>query len=195
MIDPRRAQHNFGDKLIADEVKDLHEDWMGHADEVLADEEILSVVYQALAKRRHLSRTRGRRATPAEVVLRLLVLKHIRSWSYATLEREVRANLMYRNFTRVGFAKMPDAKTMGRWGVALGPEIIKQIHQRTVRIAREKDVVRGRKMRIDTTVVETNIHYPTDSSLLGDGVRVLTRVMEKITSIVGDVGAKLRDRS
>lgn len=195
MIDPRRAQHSFGDKLIAEEVKDLHEHWMIHADEVLADEEILVVVYEALAKRRRLSRTRGRKATPAEVVLRLLVLKHIRSWSYATLEREVRTNLLYRNFTRLGFAKMPDAKTMGRWGVALGPEIIKKIHQRIVRIAQEKAVVRGCKMRVDTTVVETNIHYPTDSSLLGDGVRVLTRAMKKITGIVGEVGAKLRDRS
>ena len=195
MIDPRRAQRSFGDKLIAEEVKDLHEDWMIPADEVLADEEILSVVYEALAKRRRLSRTRGRKATPAEVVLRLLVLKHIRSWSYATLEREVRTNLLYRNFTRLGFAKMPDAKTMGRWGLALGPAIIKKIHQRIVHIAQEKAVVEGRRMRVDTTVVETNIHYPTDSSLLGDGVRVLTRVMQKITGIVGEVGAKLRDRS
>src|SRR5215469_16982540 len=135
MIDPRRAQRSFSDKLIAEEVKDLHEDWMVHADQVLADEEILALVYEALAKRRRLSRTRGRKATPAEVVLRLLVLKHIRSWSYATLEREVRTNLLYRNFTCLGFAKMPDAKTMGRWGVALGPEIIKKIHQRIVRIA------------------------------------------------------------
>ena len=159
-------KHNFGDKLIADEVKDLNEDWMIHADQVLADEQILAVVYEALGKRHRLSRTRGRKATPAEVVLRLLVLKHIRNWSYVVLEREVRANLLYRNFTRVGFAKMPDAKTMGRWGVALGPEIIKQIHQRIVSIAQEKGVAQGRKMRVDTTVVETNIHYPTDSSLL-----------------------------
>jgi transposase, IS5 family len=195
VIDPRRTQHNFGDKLIADEVKDLQEAWMIHADQVLADEQILELVYEALAKRRHLSRTRGRKATSAEVVLRLLVLKHIRNWSYVVLEREVRANLLYRNFTRVGFAKMPDAKTMGRWGVALGPEIIKQIHGRIVHIAQEKGIAQGRRMRVDTTVVETNIHYPTDSSLLGDGVRVLTRVMKKITGIVGEVGAQLRDRS
>ena len=50
-------------------------------------------------------------------------------------------------------------------------------------------------MRVDTTVVENNIHYPTDSSLLGDGVRVLTRTMQKITKLTGQVGAKLRDRS
>jgi transposase, IS5 family len=61
-----------------------------------------------LSKRRRLSRARGRRGYAAEVVLRLLVLKHVRHWSYAVLEREVRTNLLYRDFTRVGFAKMPD---------------------------------------------------------------------------------------
>jgi len=128
-------------------------------------------------------------------VLRLLILKHIRNWSYGVLEREVRANLVYRDFTRVGGAKMLDAKTMGRWGLALGPATIKQIHDRIVQLAQAEHVVAGRRMRVDTTVVETNIHYPTDSSLLGDGVRVLTRTMKKITKLVGTAGAKLRDRS
>jgi hypothetical protein len=90
---------------------------------------------------------------------------------------------------------MPDAKTMGRWGVALGPEVIKQIHERIVTIGQQKGIAEGRRMRVDTTVVETNIHYPTDSSLLGDGVRVLTRVMKNITKMSGEVGCKLRDRS
>src|SRR6516165_3563181 len=148
-----------------------------------------------MAKRQPKNRSRGRRGSPAEVVLRLLVLKHVRNWSYEALEREVRANLVYRDFTRVGGDKMPDAKTMGRWGTAIGPQIIAHLHERMVAIARDNGVVAGRQMRVDTTVVETNIHYPTDSSLLGDGVRVLTRVMKKITAIAGDVGARLRDRS
>ncbi len=124
----------------------------------------------------------------------MLVLKHMRNWSYGVLEREVRANLVYRDFTRVGSTKMPDAKTMGRWGIAVGPEVIQRIHERMVQIARDHRVAEGRRMRVDTTVVETNIHYPTDSSLLGDGVRVLIRTMKKITGIAG-AGAKLRDRS
>src|SRR5437870_4926270 len=195
VIETRRAQRTFGDGLIADEVKDLHEAWMKHADQVLADKEIVAAVYEALAKRHPQSRTRGRRGAPAEVVLRLLVLEHMRNWSYGVLEREVRANLVYRDFTRVGGTKMPDAKTMGRWGVAVGPEAIKQIHERIVQIARNQRVAEGRRMRVDTTAVETNIRYPTDSSLLGDGVRVLTRTMKKITGIAGAAGAKLRDRS
>jgi IS5 family transposase len=124
-----------------------------------------------------------------------LTLKHIKNWSYEEVEREVRANLVYRDFTHVGGAKMPDAKTMGRWGVAIGPQVIKQLHERIVKIASEKGVVAGRRMRVDTTVVETNIHHPTDSTLLGDGVRVMTRIMRRITKIAGEVGTKLRDRT
>ena len=62
-------------------------------------------------------------------------------------------------------------------------------------LAVENEVVQGRRMRVDTTVVETNIHYPTDSSLLGDGVRVLTRLMKKVTAMAGAAGTKIRDRS
>ena len=191
----RRVQRTFGDGLIEDEVKGLSEEWMIHADRVLEDGQLIAIFFEALGKRHPKSKSRGREGTSAETVMRLMILKHIRNWSYVTLEREVRTNLVYRNFTRVGAGKMPDAKTMGRWGSALGPEPIKQFHQRLVKIAHANNVVEGRRMRVDTTVTETNIHYPTDSSLLGDGARVLIRTMKKITKIAGDVGTKLRDRS
>jgi IS5 family transposase len=191
----RRGQLSFGDGLIAGEVGDLREDWMRHADQVLADEQIVATVYEALAQRHPNSRSRGRHGAPAETVLRLLILKHVRNWSYDVLEREVRANLVYRDFTRVGGGKTPDAKTMGRWGLALGPDVLKQIHERMVRIAQDNGVTTGRRMRVDTTVVETNIHHPTDSTLLGDGVRVLTCLMKKITKLAGAAGTKLRDRT
>jgi transposase, IS5 family len=195
VIEARRQQLHFGDGLIAEEVSDLREEWMKHADQVLEDEQLVATVYEALAKRHPKSRTRGRHGTPAEVVMRLLLLKHIRNWSYEVLEREVRANLVYRDFTRVGAAKAPDCKTMGRWGVALGPETVEKIHARVVEITQQNKVVQGRGMCLDTTVVETNIHYPTDSNLLGDGVRVLIRAMKRIAEIAGQQGAKLRDRS
>ena len=102
MIEMRRRQLSFGDGLIAEEVSDLRESWMTHADAVLADEDIVAAVYEALAKRHPKSRCRDRRGAPAEIVLRLLVLKRIRNWSYEVLEREVRANLVYRDFTHVG---------------------------------------------------------------------------------------------
>jgi IS5 family transposase len=196
MIEPSRApQLSFAEGLIQEEVGPLWEHWMREVDGLLADRQLVQIVYEALARRAPHSRTRGRLGTPAEVVLRLLLLKHMRNWSYAVLEREVRANLVYRQFTRVGGGKVPDAKTLGRLAVALGPEIIEQLHQRVVAIACEKRIVRGRRLRVDTTVVETDIHYPTDSSLLGDGVRVLTRAMKRISQIAGRAGTRLRDRS
>jgi IS5 family transposase len=113
MIEMRRTQLSFGDGLIAAEVSDLREGWMKHADVVLSDETIVAAIYEALAKRHPKSRCRGRRGAPAETVLRLLILKHIRSWSYEVLERAARQPGLS-DFTRVGAGKAPDAKTMGR---------------------------------------------------------------------------------
>ena len=180
--------------LIPDQKALLWEQWLRTIDALLDDEALVTLVQDALGHRHPQSRTRGRKGTPAEVVLRLFVLKHLQSWSYATLEREVRANLIYRDVPRIGGEAVPDAKTMVRLGQALGPELIQQLHARIVQVAREERVVTGRKMRLDTTVVETNIHYPTDSSLLGDGVRVLTRTMQQIQAEVGSAGTAVRNR-
>jgi IS5 family transposase len=196
MIAARRAQRSFADGFIAEEVGDLWEPWMRQADQVLEDDGLLTLIQQELTRRIKKGKTRrGRPGTPAEVVLRMLLLKHMRNYSFEELSREVRANLVYREFTRVGGGKTPDDKTMGRLARQLRPEVIRQIHERIVAMAQEEKIVQGRRMRVDTTVVETNVHYPTDSSLLGDGVRVLTRSMKKIGGIAGEVGAKLRDRS
>jgi hypothetical protein len=88
MIKTRRLQRSFGDGLIAAEVNDLREAWMRHVDAILDDDALVSVVYQALARRHPNSRRRGRQGFPAEMVLRLLVLKHLRNWSYQVLERK-----------------------------------------------------------------------------------------------------------
>jgi len=193
MIDLRQKQRQLWEGFFAAEASQW-EPWMKQIDPLLEDDELLDLVHTALGKRHPQSRKRGRRQTPAEVVLRLLVLKHVRNWSYDILEREVRANVVYRKFTRIEARKVPDAKSLARQCRALGPEVIEQIHRRLVEIAQEKKVVRGRKLRVDTTVVETDIHYPTDSSILADGVRVLTRTMQKVTALVGAVGTRLRNR-
>jgi IS5 family transposase len=198
MIEPRYRQQTLYEQAVEsfmpDHKKLLWEGWMLKVDELLEKEELVGIVHQALQQRHPKSGTRGRKASPAEVVLRLLVLKHMKNWSYETLEKEVRPNVVYRQFTRIGGETVPDAKTMVRWGTALGPEVIRQIHEKVVQASQETQVVSGRKMRVDTTVVETNIHYPTDSTLLGDGVRVLTRTMKQIERETGQVGTRLRSR-
>src|SRR6266481_133708 len=75
---------------------------MKEVDQLLEHAALVESVYDAQGKRHRKSRTHGRTQTPAEVALRLLILKHVRNWSYDTLEREVRANLVYRAFTRIG---------------------------------------------------------------------------------------------
>jgi IS5 family transposase len=168
---------------------------MVEADKLLEDEELVDLVYEAQGERHEHSATRGRSQTPAEMALRLLLLKHVRNWSFDTLEREVKMNLAYRDFTRIGLGKVPDAKTLARIAQVLGGEVIAKLHERLVAMAQEKGAVRGRKMRVDTTVVETNIHYPTDSSLLGDGTRIMTRTMKKIEQQSGGkLTRKVRNR-
>lgn len=194
MIRTHHQQPTLWTGFLKEEVNDLWEPWMRSADQVLDDDQLIEQVFEAQGRRWKKSRTRGRLQTPSEVVLRLLILKHLRNWSYQTLEREVRANLVYRSFARIGGEKVPDAKTLGRLGQVIGPEVVAGLHRRIVGLAVESKVVRGRKMRVDTTVVETNIHYPTDSSLLGDGARVLTRLAKRIGVAAGGLKTKLRDR-
>ena len=100
MIRTRHHQPSLWTGVLAEEVDDLWEPWMRTADRLLDDEQLIERVFEAQARRWLNSRTRGRRQTPAEVVLRLLILKHVRNWSYAVLEREVRANLVYRTYLR-----------------------------------------------------------------------------------------------
>jgi len=199
MITVRYQQHTIYEPLalnvMADYQELLWEGWLLKVDKFLEDEDLVKIVREALEKRHPHSGTRGRLGTPAEVVLRLMALKHLRNWSYQALEREVRANVVYREFTRIRGEKVPDSKTMVRWGKALGPKVTRAIHERVVDLGRKRGVVRGRKLRVDTTVAETDIHYPTDSGLLGDAVRVMTRTMKQIEWEVGDRGTVLRDRT
>jgi IS5 family transposase len=191
----RHTQPSLWEGFLAEEVAELWEPWMREVDAILDDDELLSAVYEAQGQRHKESCRLGRHQTPAEVVLRILLLKHVRNWSYEVLEREVRANLVYRSFCRIGLEKVPDAKTLVRLGQAVGAEVIAELHARIVVLAQAKGIVQGRKMRVDTTVVETNVHYPTDSSLLGDGARVLTRTMKKVAAQKrGGLKTKLRDR-
>src|SRR5437868_5826021 len=141
MIQLRHHQPSLWGGFWAEEVADLWEPWMREADRLLEDEALLEAVYEPQGKRREHSRTLGRKQTPSEAVLRLLILKHARNWSFEVLEREVRANLVYRDFTHIGSQKVPDAKTLIRIGQVLGPEVIQQLHGRTVQLAGEHQVI------------------------------------------------------
>jgi IS5 family transposase len=193
MVRRRQRERSLFEVLLPDGHK-LWPDWLRKIDTLLEDEAVIEVVAQALERRWPQSRRRGRLGTPAEVVIRMLTLKHLFDWSYDDLEREVRANLVYRMFTRIDAGEVPDAKTILKIARALGPEVIERWHRQVLEVAKRAGVTRGRRFRIDTTVVETNVHYPTDSTLLQDGVRVLTRTMQRASTALGDQPGRIRNR-
>jgi len=151
-------------------------------DQLLDDPELVERVRHCLATRCLLSTRTGRTGIAPDRLLRCCVLKHLKGWSFHDLERELCSNLIYRRFTHYDAEATPDYSTFSRLFALLGPSVTEKIHQRVVKLAREQGVAQGRKLRTDTTVVESNIHYPTDSSLLGDGIRVLSRGQARIAA-------------
>lgn len=194
MVRRRQRERSVWEVVLPDASK-LWPAGLRRIDQLIDDEALVEVIAAALERRYPKSRRRGRHGTPAEVVLRMLILKHLYGWSYAALEHEVRANLVYRAFARIGCDAGPDAKTILKIANALGPSVIAQLHQRVVALAIDAGVTKGRRLRVDTTVVETNIHHPTDSSLLADGVRVVTRVVKTLEALIGRGRRAMRDRA
>jgi IS5 family transposase len=193
MVQRKQRERSLFEVLLPDGHK-LWPDWLRTIDTRLEDDAVIDVVAAALEARWPQSRRRGRLGTPAEVVLRMLILKHLFDGSYDDLEREVRANVVYRMFTRIDAGDVPDAKTILKIARALGPDVIAQLHRQVVEVAKRAGVTHGRRFRIDTTVVATNVHYPTDSTLLRDGVRVLTRTMQRASTAWGDRSGRIRNR-
>lgn len=190
MIRKSHRQLTFAQVVLFNVVtnpEDLMDPVLRRIDEQLEDEAFVEEVLSAQRKRHPNSARRGRSGTPAEVVLRMLVLKNLRRWTYDQLEWEVTGNVVYRRFCRIDGQKVPDAKTMIRQNKLIDSPALRKLFQRTVDGAIEQKVTRGTKMRIDTTVVEAPIRYPTDSGLLEDAVRVVYRNMKRLL----DAGIKL----
>lgn len=167
---------------LAKQASLLKDDLLDPVDQLLDDPQLVELVRNCLAARYPASTRTGRTGMAADRLLRCCVLKHLKGWSFRELERELRSNLIYRRFTRFDAEATPDFTSFSRLFALLGPAVTEKIHQRVVGLAREQGVAQGRKLRIDTTVVETNVHYPTDSTLLGDGIRVLSRSLQRMAA-------------
>ena len=184
MIRKRAGQRTFSDAILfgahIPDPKTLLDPVLRQLDAVLESDDLVDEVLDALRKRRPQSSRRGRPGTPAEVALRLLVLKHVRQWSFEELQWEVTGNVAYRSFCRIDSGKVPDAKTMIRIHQAIDESTLRRVFERVVAEAKRRKVTRGRKMRVDTTVVETGVRYPLDSRLCEDVTRVACREMERV---------------
>jgi IS5 family transposase len=149
-------------------------------DALLEDPELLALSSGVLAGRSTGSERLGRRGTAPDRLLRCVVLKHIKGWSLRKLQGELRTSLLYRRFTRFYEDPIPDFSTFSRLFALFGREATEQIHGRIIQQAKAAGLASGQKLRTDTTAVETNIHHPTDSSLMADSLRVLTRSLQRI---------------
>jgi IS5 family transposase len=153
-------------------------------DTLLDDDVLFQAVKHDLIRRCPRTASFGRPSTPVEVILRMLVVKHLYDWSYEQAEQWVSDSLVLRQFCRVYAQKVPDDTTLLRWANLIQPATLQQLLDHVVELARQHHVTRGRMLRLDSTVVETNIHYPVDSTLLADGVRILTRTIQRAKPIL-----------
>ena len=159
---------------------------LAEIDQLMDDEELYQLIRSDLAKRFPQTEVTGRNSTPVEVILRMLAVKRLYKLSYEQTEYQVRDSLVLRQFCRVYLQDVPDDTTLIRWAALVQPETLEQFHQRVVQMAAQLKVTRGRKLRTDGTVVETNIHPPSDSSLLADSVRVLGRTLSRAKQVLSE---------
>jgi IS5 family transposase len=154
-------------------------------DRVLDDDELFCMIRNDLSQRYPKTLTAGRKSTPVEVVLRMLAIKHLYDLSYEQTVLQVADSLVLRQFCRVYLQAAPDQSTLCRWANLIQPQTLQAFNQRVMNLAIDNKLTHGRKLRMDGTVVETTIHYPTDSRLLADSVRVLGRSLTQARALLG----------
>lgn len=159
---------------------------LAEIDRLLDDEELYQLIRNDLAKRFPQTEVTGRNSTPVEVILRMLAVKRLYKLSYERTECQVRDSLVLRQFCRVYLQDVPDDTTLIRWAGLIQPKTLERFNQRVAQLAAQLKVTRGRKLRTDGTVVETNIHLPSDSSLLADSVRMLGRTLSRAKQVLDE---------
>jgi IS5 family transposase len=100
-----------------------------------------------------------------------------------------------RQFCRVYLEKVPDDTVLIRWADTIGPETIERLSGRVVQLAGARKVTWGRELRVDTTAVETDFHFPTDSGLIGDDVRVVLWLLRRAWAAPGEAASGLKGTS
>jgi IS5 family transposase len=157
---------------------------LAELDVLLEDDELFKLLKADLLKRYPHSARLGRHSTPVEVILRMLVVKRLYGWSYEQTEHFVSDSIVLRQFCRLYVQSAPDDTTLIRWANLIGAKTLERLNERAVELARSLKVTRGRKLRTDATVVETNIHHPTDDALISDGVRIISRLVGRAKKII-----------
>jgi transposase, IS5 family len=138
----------------------------------------------------------GRPTIAIETYVRLMVLKSRYGWGYRTLVSEVSDSIHLRRFCRIALSELvPDESTVRKLTRRIGQETVKEIIRMLIVSAIRERRFRARAVRIDSTVIEADIKYPTDSGLAAQGVKSLAREGRKLATAIGQAGVGVRDRS
>ena len=186
------------DEILPAEVKALPQD-LARLDDLLADPGLLGPIaarWERLLAETGSSSGRGRPTIAMETYVRLMIVKHRCGWGYETLMREVSDSIHLRRFCRIGMSdRVPDESTVRKLTRRLGAEVVHEITRELISKARREKRFRPRAARIDSTVVEADVRYPTDAGLADGGVRALAREGRKLAVKVGEKRTAVRDRS
>jgi IS5 family transposase len=189
MLKLREEQITLWDAIIPESIWALPKE-LAQVDALLDDERFMKPFIE-----KHSSR-RGRPTKTIESFLRLMYLKRRYGFGYETLIQEVGDSLTWRRFCRIAIDEpMPDSTTLIKARQRYGEEWVEQVNEILLQKLNETKTLKHRKFRTDTTVVESDIHHPTDSTLLQDGVKVITRFVQNIRKVASHAAQGFEDRS
>jgi IS5 family transposase len=171
-------QISLFESLLPPEILNLPAD-LEKADQILQDESFNVTI--------------GRGSVPVRHYIRLMVLKYSSEWGFETLERKVNDSITLKKFCRIPLDKpAPDSSTLIKLNQKYCEEVIKELNQKLMKKLTERKIVRGRKLRVDTTVVESNIHYPSDANLLKGCVDAVGHTVKKVRSVCKEAAEGFR---
>ena len=187
------------DDALPVEVKELPED-LAALDVLLSDHELLWPIVerwqQEFRETGRLVLTEGRPTIAMETFIRLMVLKQRYRWGYRALVAEVSDSIHLRRFCRISLSeRVPDESTVRKLTRRIGAETVSELTRALIVKATREKRFRPRAVRIDSTVIEADVRYPTDAGLASSGVRVLAREGRKLAKLIAEKKARVRDRS
>lgn len=187
------------DGMLPVDARELPED-LARLDELLADPGLLAPIeahwrQEAEAAGRSAA-GHGRPTISMQSYVRLMVVKQRTGWGYETLVREVSDSLHLRRFCLIALGeRVPDESTVRKLTRRLGPEVVDELTRAVISKAQRETRFRARAVRIDSTVIEADVRYPTDSGLALDSARVLAREARKLVKKIGRDAGWVTDRS
>ena len=174
----------FWESVLPPELFQMNEE-LTRVDKLLGDDRFFAPF------RERFGTTMGRPTTAVSTYLRMMYLKHRYQLGYEVLVKEVSDSLVWRRFCHLDLGDhVPDSTTLIKLTHKYGEETVHSLNDALVMKLKEGKVIRGRKLRIDTTVGESDIHHPTDTGLLNDGIRLITRVVSKLKKAVPGIGRR-----